>query len=51
MACTHAATGRRHLYVNRIFVDRIEGMDPDARRDLLDWLCRQADYPEHQCRL
>ncbi|MFE7721461.1 TauD/TfdA dioxygenase family protein [Nocardia rhizosphaerihabitans] len=51
LACTHPVTGRRHLYVNRIFVDRIDGMDAEASRDLIDYLCRQADYPEHQCRL
>jgi taurine dioxygenase len=50
VVCTHAATGRRHLYVNRPFVSHIEGMDPDQSRELLDRLCRQADYPEHQCR-
>ncbi|WP_227981765.1 TauD/TfdA dioxygenase family protein [Nocardia spumae] len=51
VVCTHEATGRRHLYVNRIFVDHIDGMDPAASSDLLDRLCRQADYPEHQVRL
>ncbi len=50
VVCTHAATGRRHLYVNRIFVSHIEGMDPAASSALIDRLCRQADYPEHQCR-
>ena len=48
--CTHPATGRLHLYVNRPFVSHIEGMDTDASRELLDRLCRQADSPEHQCR-
>jgi alpha-ketoglutarate-dependent sulfate ester dioxygenase len=51
VVCTHAATGRRHLYVNRGFVESIEGMAPVAGHDLLDRLCRQADYPEHQVRL
>ncbi|WP_067890045.1 TauD/TfdA dioxygenase family protein [Nocardia vaccinii] len=51
VVCTHAATGRRHLYVNRIFVDHIAGRTPEASRELLDRLCRQADYPEHQVRL
>ncbi|MGH3641589.1 MAG: TauD/TfdA dioxygenase family protein, partial [Mycobacterium sp.] len=50
VVCTHAGTGRRHLYVNRIFVSHLEGMDPDESTRLLDRLCRQADYPEHQCR-
>jgi taurine dioxygenase len=50
VVCTHPATGRLHLYVNRPFVSHIEGMDHEASRELLDRLCRQADAPEHQCR-
>jgi alpha-ketoglutarate-dependent taurine dioxygenase len=50
VVCTHAVTGRRHLYVNRIFVSHLEGLEPDDGHRLLDRLCRQADYPEHQCR-
>jgi alpha-ketoglutarate-dependent sulfate ester dioxygenase len=50
VVCTHAATGKRHLYVNRSFVTHIEGVAPEESARLLDRLCRQADYPEHQCR-
>jgi taurine dioxygenase len=50
VVCTHPATGKLHLYVNRPFVSHIEGMDRDASRSLLDHLCRQVDAPEHQCR-
>jgi alpha-ketoglutarate-dependent taurine dioxygenase len=50
VACTHPATGKRHLYVNRNFATHIAGLDPDESHALLDRLCRQADYPEHQCR-
>jgi len=50
VVCTHPATGKRHLYVNRPFVSHIEGLDRTASIDLLDRLCRQADAPEHQCR-
>jgi taurine dioxygenase len=50
VVCRHAATGRRHLYVNRNFVDHIVGLDPDESVELMDLLCRQADYPEYQCR-
>jgi alpha-ketoglutarate-dependent taurine dioxygenase len=50
VVCTHPATGRPHLYVNRPFVSHVEGMERDASRALLDRLCRQADSPEHQCR-
>ncbi|MFD6224078.1 TauD/TfdA dioxygenase family protein [Nocardia asteroides] len=51
VVATHAATGRRHLYVNRIFTDHIVGYDEDRSRALIDRLARQADYPEHQVRL
>ena len=50
VVCTHPATGKLHLYVNRPFVSHIEGLDRDASLELLDRLCRQADAPEHQCR-
>lgn len=51
VVCTHPATGRRHLYVNRTFVSHLVGLDPDESHDLLDLLCRQADYPEYQVRI
>ncbi|MEU2255241.1 TauD/TfdA family dioxygenase [Nocardia xishanensis] len=51
LVCTHAVTGRKHLYVNRVFADRIHGMDLEEGRDLIDRLCRAADTPEHQVRL
>lgn len=50
VVCRHAATDRRHLYVNRNFVDHIVGLEPDESVELIDRLCRQADYPEYQCR-
>lgn len=50
VVCTHPVTGRRHLYVNRNFVDHVAGVTPDESTALLDRLCRQADYPEYQCR-
>ncbi|MFF2083342.1 TauD/TfdA dioxygenase family protein [Nocardia sp. NPDC058176] len=51
VVATHAVTGRKHLYVNRIFTDHIVGYDEDRSRALIDRLARQADYPEHQVRL
>jgi taurine dioxygenase len=50
VVCSHPGTGKLHLYVNRPFVNHIKGLDPEASRELLDRLCRQADTPEHQCR-
>ena len=47
---THPETGRRTLYVNRIFTTRIVGL-PEAESDeLLALLCDQAATPEYQCR-
>ncbi|MFE3227927.1 TauD/TfdA dioxygenase family protein [Nocardia sp. NPDC059228] len=51
VVCTHAVTGRKHLYVNRVFADHIHGLDLDESRALIDRLCRTADAPEHQVRL
>ena len=50
VVCSHPATGKPLLYVNRPFVSHVEGMDREASLELLDRLCRQADAPEHQCR-
>ena len=52
----HAATGRKHLYVNRVFTDHIipdpaVGVaDAGAAAALLEQLCRQAETIEYQCR-
>ncbi len=50
MACTHDVTGRKHLFVNRNFTSHVVGLDLDESRELIDLVCRQADYPEYQCR-
>ncbi len=50
VVCTHATTGRKHLYVNLNFVDHLVGLEPAASSELLQYLCAQADYPEYQCR-
>ena len=47
---THPETGRRTLFVNRVFTSHIVGLDADDSAALIDRLCRQADYPEYQCR-
>jgi taurine dioxygenase len=50
VVCTHAETGRRHLYVNRFFTSHIVGMDPDESSRLIDRLSRRAEIVEYQCR-
>jgi taurine dioxygenase len=47
---THADTGRRHLYVNRVFTSHIVGMDQAESNQLLDLLCYQAETVEYQVR-
>jgi len=46
----HPETGRRTLYVNRIFTTRILGVPEDESDELLRYLCDQAAIPEYQCR-
>jgi alpha-ketoglutarate-dependent sulfate ester dioxygenase len=46
----HVESGRRHLYVNRTFVEHINGMDREESAALLNELYAQADRPEYQCR-
>jgi len=47
---THAETGRKTIYVNAVFTSHIVGLPADESAALLDLLCRQATYPEYQCR-
>jgi len=47
---THPETGRRLMFVNRFFVSGIKGLSEADSNALIDTLCRQATYPEYQCR-
>ncbi|MCU0270127.1 MAG: TauD/TfdA family dioxygenase [Acidimicrobiales bacterium] len=47
---THPETGRRALYVNRVFTREIVGLDADASAALLDRLYREPDNLEYQVR-
>jgi taurine dioxygenase len=48
---THPVTGRRSLYVNPQFTLRIEGLEEDESRAVLDVLFKQAQVPEYQFRV
>lgn len=47
---THPETGRRTLFVNSVFTDRIVGLDPEPGEQLLQYLFRQLQAPEYQVR-
>ena len=49
--CRHPATGRKFLFVNRIFVRRFDGMTEQESRPLLEYLFEHADRPEFGCRV
>ena len=47
---THPVSGRRCIYVNRIFTKRIIGMEPGESEALLEKLFQQSSIPEVQVR-
>lgn len=50
VAPVHDVTGRRYLYVNRIFTSHVVGLERDESDRLLDELFREAGTVEYQCR-
>jgi taurine dioxygenase len=48
---THPVTGRKCIFVNPQFTVRIEDMEPDESRAILQVLFAQAQVPEYQIRL
>lgn len=46
----HERSGRRYLYVNRAFTERIDGCTREESLPLLNHLAAQAAFPEYQCR-
>jgi taurine dioxygenase len=47
---THPVTGKKSLFINRIFTLTIDGMTADESRPLRNRLYQQAQVPEFQCR-
>ncbi len=48
---THPRTGRKGLFVNRTYTQRLEGMTADESLPLLQMLWSLADKPEFGCRI
>lgn len=47
---THPVSGKKSLYVNKTFTQRIEGLEPSESDALLQKLYLQAWIPDYQCR-
>lgn len=50
VVCTHPVTGKKALFVNPIFTTRIVQLKPDESDALLQFLFKQAQRPDIQCR-
>jgi len=46
----HPNSGRKSLYVNRIFTDRIVQLSPPESKAMLEYLFRFAEQPQFSCR-
>ena len=50
LVARHPETGRKHLYNNPIFMNRILGISPDESDELMTMLWRESTNVEYQCR-
>jgi taurine dioxygenase len=51
IVCTHAVTGRKFLYVNKVFVQRIDGMTEQESQPILDFLYQHQERFDLTCRV
>jgi taurine dioxygenase len=47
---THPETGKKSLFVNKMFTTRFKNMTPDESKPILEYLSVHAIRPEFQCR-
>lgn len=50
LVAVHPETGRKHLYNNPIFMNRILGVSPEESQRLMSELWRESQNVEYQCR-
>jgi taurine dioxygenase len=50
VVCRHPVTGRRLLFVNRMFTTHIPALKPAESDAVLEMLYRHIETPEFQCR-
>jgi taurine dioxygenase len=51
LVCRHARTGRRHLYLNRTYSQRIDGMTPEESAPILGYLYEHCAKFDLTCRV
>jgi len=51
IVCTHSGSGRRFLYVNKVYAQRFEGMTAAESQPLLDFLYEHCSKFEYTCRV
>lgn len=51
LVCRHPRTGRRHLFVNRTYAQRFDGMTPEESAPILAFLYEQCARFELSCRV
>lgn len=51
VVCTHPGSGRKHLFINRTYTQRFEGMTAEESKPLIDFLCDHVTRAEFNCRI